>query len=189
MAFKYPPEQWERLLRPDRESWQSPEAFLEIAQPKPNEIWADLGCGPGYFTIPLAERVAKVYAIDSEEEMLQACARRSASFGNITFSQCTEEVIPLPPSAVSKVLMANLLHELLQPEKFLSEVKRTLRAEGELFLLDWHPTASPLGPPLESRLSKERALKKLSPLFELTGDFPIYPYHYLLSLNPRTRTL
>ncbi|MCS7308405.1 MAG: methyltransferase domain-containing protein, partial [Aquificaceae bacterium] len=60
MAFKFP-----------EESWQSLESFFNAVKPRPEEVWADIGCGPGYFTLPLAEKVKKVYAIDSSEFMLQ----------------------------------------------------------------------------------------------------------------------
>ena len=37
---------------------------------KPHFVAADLGCGSGYFTVPLSRRVKKVYGIDVQKEML-----------------------------------------------------------------------------------------------------------------------
>ena len=39
-------------------------------------IVADLGCGSGVFTIPLSERVKKVYAIDVEPKMIEAANQK-----------------------------------------------------------------------------------------------------------------
>jgi len=45
---------------------ENPETILSEAGVKPGEVVADIGCGTGYFTIPLAKHVGKrgkVYAL------------------------------------------------------------------------------------------------------------------------------
>ncbi len=46
----------------------------------PGIVIADIGCGPGYYTIPMAERVGKqgkVYAADSDEKSIKALRAKS----------------------------------------------------------------------------------------------------------------
>src|ERR1700726_2398124 len=57
---------------------------------------ADLGCGPGTATIPLAPRGGPVVAIDPNPEMLDVAraAANRARTGNIEFRQGTAEDLP-----------------------------------------------------------------------------------------------
>ncbi|MCS6956976.1 MAG: class I SAM-dependent methyltransferase [Aquificaceae bacterium] len=181
MAFKFPEENWQVLLLPERESWQSLESFFNAVKPQPEEVWADIGCGPGYFTLPLAERVKKVYAIDSSEFMLQRCKERTQAVGleRVEYLQCTEDKIPLGDKEVDHSLLANLFHELLNPEAFMREVKRITRER--IILIDWHPIPSPAGPPIEERVPEERAIEFMTSLgFRLLEKHKVYPYHYFL---------
>lgn len=54
----------------ERKVWQNPDEVLGAVELKPHFIAADLGCGSGYFTVPLAHKVRKVYGIDVQREML-----------------------------------------------------------------------------------------------------------------------
>ncbi|RLJ70516.1 methyltransferase family protein [Hydrogenivirga caldilitoris] len=185
MAFKFPEENWHILLSPERESWQSIQNFLRTAEPKEEEVWADIGCGPGYFTLPLARRVRRVYAIDSSDFMLSVCFERAKEerLGNVEVLQCTEESIPLENKSVDVSLLANLFHELLKPDKFMEEVRRITRSK--VILIDWHPVPSPAGPPIQDRVPKESLIEFMeSRNFKLLEDNPIYPYHYFLVFKP-----
>jgi ubiquinone/menaquinone biosynthesis C-methylase UbiE len=45
-----------------------------------SQVVADLGCGPGYYTIALAESVGpngKIYAVDSDEKAIRAVVGES----------------------------------------------------------------------------------------------------------------
>ncbi len=123
MAFKFPPENWQVLLNPERQEWQSVDEFVRVAKPSSDQVWADVGCGPGYFTLPLARLVKKVYAVDLEEPMLEVCKERAEEEGleNVEFLRCSECDVPLPDESVDVVLMANLIHELESPDEFLRE--------------------------------------------------------------------
>jgi ubiquinone/menaquinone biosynthesis C-methylase UbiE len=186
-VFKFPSENWQALLNPEREKWQSTEVFLERVKPFPEEVWVDLGCGPGYFTIPLASKCKKVYAVDSEDKMLEICQQRVKQLGletKVKFIKCSEEEIPLADGVADRVLMANLLHELLYPSKFLSEVKRISKSNAEIIVIDWHPIPSPAGPPIEERIPEDRAVELLeSNGFVLTERLNVFPYHYFLVLT------
>ncbi|MEN9257214.1 MAG: class I SAM-dependent methyltransferase [Gloeomargarita sp. GMQP_bins_5] len=185
MAFKFPETNWQALLSPERATWQSLDVFFQVAQPRAQEVWADIGCGPGYFTLPLAERVHKVYALDSSPWMLERCRERAVAqgYGNVETRPCEETAIPLPDKSVDVSLLANLVHELLQPQAFLAAVGRITRAR--VHVIDWHPVPSPAGPPLVDRLPKDQVIDLLTGLgFVLVQDAPVYPYHYFLTFRP-----
>src|SRR5437764_12643755 len=55
----------------ERDAWQRPDEVMDALGIKPGSAVADVGCGAGYFTFHLAERVGpqgKVYAGDITAE-------------------------------------------------------------------------------------------------------------------------
>lgn len=61
------------LMSKERRERQNPEKIIKSVGVTRGMVVADLGCGPGFFTIPLALAVGKsgmVYAVDSDAGML-----------------------------------------------------------------------------------------------------------------------
>ena len=78
----------------DRQTWQNPEEIMEVLELKPSSVVADLGCGNGYFTVPISRKVRKVYGIDVQKEMLEFfCSLEFLLFGLIVLVVCL--TIPL----------------------------------------------------------------------------------------------
>ena len=62
-----------RQESPERAKWQKPDEVVAALKLEPGERAADVGCGPGYFTLPIANAVGptgKVWAVDIEPQML-----------------------------------------------------------------------------------------------------------------------
>ncbi len=186
MGSKFPPERWEVLVNPERKNWQDVDVFFEVAEPKEDEVWVDIGCGPGYFALPLSKRVKKVYAVDIEREMLDKCKMRAEeeNLSNIEYVLCTDEEIPLEDNIADAVLMANVFHELSNPEAIFGELRRFLKYEGRAYIIDWHPVESPAGPPIEERVPLEEVVNFLeSQNFTSIREYKVYPYHYLVEFK------
>lgn len=186
MPHKFDPKNIEKLDDPERARWQSVEAFLEILQPQPGMTCADVGCGSGYFTLPIAERIGpdgKVYAIDLLPEMLEELERRVQSRGlkNVITVRSSEREIPLPEACVDAACLVNNFHELEMPVEFLQEIRRILKQNGQLFLIDWKPIETPMGPPLNVRVSLEMLFDALQAAgFEHLREHRIYLYHHVV---------
>ncbi len=77
----------QRLLAPERAQRVDTFAVFAFSEINDRDTVADIGCGPGYFTIPLAKAAysGKIYALDINDEMLEACRRRveEARLGNV----------------------------------------------------------------------------------------------------------
>lgn len=176
MPHKFNPEGMERLLRPDRLGAVEPEEFLRSEGLKQGMTFADVGCGPGFFSAPAARVVGKngvVYAIDTQDEMLRELKRR---FGaeNIKAIKSSENSIPLEDDVSDFVLLAYVLHEAESKDVFLKEARRILKPGAILLLLDWEKRVEENGPPFEDRLSREEAsrlLKKAGFSIETVSSF------------------
>jgi ubiquinone/menaquinone biosynthesis C-methylase UbiE len=186
MAHKFDPKNIEKLDDPERTRWQNIEAFLEVLQPWEAMIYADIGCGVGYFTLPVAERIGpqgKAYGVDLLPEMLEELERRAQAKGlkNVIPVRSREQEIPLPEASVDAVCSAGTFHEFEEPETLLREIWRILKPGGRFFLIDWKPIETPEGPPLEVRVPLERLFEALQAAgFEDLREHPIYPYHYVV---------
>lgn len=187
MNRKFDPASMEKLLRAEREEFQPVEPLLSWLDPKPGGRYADIGCGPGYFTLPVAERVrpdGRVYALDISPEMLTMCRWRARERGLddvVVTLQNDEYRLPLDDASVDGAWLANVFHELEAPRELLQEIRRILRPQGRLIVIDWKPLEMEMGPPLEHRVPREAVQEALEAAgFEGLTTHEGYPYHYVL---------
>lgn len=160
---KFDPAWAQRLLSPERERLLPPAAILELLEAGPGQTAADIGCGPGFLSLPLARAVApgggRVLACDISPEMLAMLRRRAEEAGIAALEtfESGESSLPLPDASCDRVLLVCLLHELAAPAAFLGEVRRVLRPGGRGLAVDWQARESPFGPPLRSRVPADQA--------------------------------
>lgn len=171
----------------ERRSFQNPEEILERAGVKRGMIVVDIGAGTGYFSIPATKIVGgegKVYAVDIQPEMLAKLGEKARGVENILCVPSKEEEIPLRSESMDAALLVNVLHEL-DGYATLREAWRLLKENGKLVVVDWKKEPTPIGPPVEERLSEDEARAKLAKAgFKLDSSFSAGPYHYGLIFKP-----
>ena len=178
----FDPAHIEILESEERKLWQKPDEILGAVEFERNWIAADLGCGSGYFTVPLAYRVKKVYAIDVQKEMLGFLEQKIKKLGvkNIVLLKSKQNEIPLDDGSVDFLMTVNTLHEFGDRAKMIQEMKRVLTQRGVLLIVDFKKENTGFGPPVSIRVAKERAVN----LFEDNGfklkNEKDLPYDYLL---------
>lgn len=163
-GHRFPAGEWERLLSAERHALLDPERFLDQLDVREGMTVADLGAGPGFFTLPLARRVGPagtVYATDVSPEMLEVLASRGLP-AQVHTVLAEESRFDIPDRSVELALLAFVLHEVAHPEAFLAEVQRILRSAGRLVVLEWKPQEEEKGPPLHERVSVERTTELLA---------------------------
>jgi ubiquinone/menaquinone biosynthesis C-methylase UbiE len=147
----------DQLLRPERMETLDPFRVLSHCPVNPTDIVADIGCGPGYFTLPLAKFLinGKVYALDTDDEMIQACQSRldAARMGNAEVMKCGEYDFPLEHASVDGLFIAFVVHHPSDRVRFLTAAKEILKPGGWCFILEWHKKETDSGPPLERRIT------------------------------------
>ena len=117
----FDPKKIEILESEDRKKWQNRHEIIKKLDLQSNQIVADLGCGSGYFSIPISNKVRKLYAIDVQEEMIKALEKKifEQKIQNIETLISKKSRIPLGDSSVDLVLSVNTLHEFQQKKLVL----------------------------------------------------------------------
>jgi predicted methyltransferase len=126
---------------PARDKWQRPQEVMDVLGIKTGSEVADVGCGSGYFTFKLAERVGqegRVYAEDIDEEGV-AGIRRRAEDERLTQIQSLVGVADdprLPAASLDVVLVVNSYHEWREYNKMLRHLLEALKPGGLLAIID-----------------------------------------------------
>lgn len=152
---KFNPQHIEKLLRKDRLGEQTPEGLLRSLGLMEGNVLVDVGCGPGFFTIPAAYIVGpggRVYAVDTQHEMLEGLKERKPP-ANVVPVKSLEQSIPVESDVADMALVAYVLHEAEDKALFIEEVKRTMRKGALLVVIDWKKQVEEHGPPEHDRLT------------------------------------
>jgi len=166
----------------NRKLWQDPETILGAVEIEPDFMAADLGCGSGFFTMPIANRVKQVYAIDVQKEMLDLLEQKIQRLRvkNVTLLLSKENEIPLERESIDLLLSVNTLHEFNERERIVEEMHRVLKRHGRALIVDFKKENTSFGPPVAARVSKKQATS----LFRRKGFTLLktqrLQYHYLL---------
>ncbi len=102
---------------------------------------ADIGCGMGYFTIPMARIVGpqgQVLAIDLQEKMLQGVRRRALKAGilkRISLQQAQSTNLGLGEH-LDFALAFWMVHEVPDQPAFLDEVRSALKPGAKLLVVE-----------------------------------------------------
>ncbi|QGA69239.1 class I SAM-dependent methyltransferase [Sulfolobus sp. E11-6] len=168
----YPPEDFRR-------TFERPEEFLpEVFEGKKGVI-VDYGCGNGFYAKYLLEYATKLYCIDINVIALEEVKKKFKSV--ITLTSPKE----IPDNIVDFVLFANSFHDMDDKHDVVNEVKRILKNDGRVIIIDWKKENTGFGPPLSIRMDEKDYMKWFSD-FIVEKRFTPTPYHFGLILKRKT---
>ncbi|MGI0078802.1 MAG: class I SAM-dependent methyltransferase [Nitrososphaerales archaeon] len=175
------------LLAHERKEWQDPEKILSQLKLETGMVAADLACGPGYFTIPLARAVGtggRVYAVDSSKVMLDYLAsnmKRSKNIGRTTINVVKSDITEtrIASSSVDIVLLADILHDAPNQARLFSEIRRISKQDSKLVVIDWKKKETGVGPAVAIRLAENESKKILRDNdYGVNQTIDAGPFHY-----------
>jgi SAM-dependent methyltransferase len=132
------------LERPDREGWQKRDKVIAALRLKLGERVADVGCGPGYFAVPIASAVGsdgKVWAVDVEPKMLERTRQHATEAGvsNVELVNCAGDDPGLPAGEVDTILIVNTYHHFPNRPAYIAKLRAALAPGGRLVNIDFIP--------------------------------------------------
>lgn len=101
----------------------------------------DIGCGPGFFSIELAQMVGKsgqVIAADLQEGMLQKLSSRIKGTGleeRIKLEKCEKDKINISEE-VDFILAFYMVHEVPDKNSFFKELSNILKERGQVLIVE-----------------------------------------------------
>ena len=130
------------LERAERIDEEQPERVLDAMGLRQGDTVADVGCGSGYYARRMARRVqpgGTVYCEDIQPEMLDIMRERAADEGvtGIEAVLGTPTDPQLPAGAVDWIIIADVYHEMSDPEPMLAGIRRALAPGGRVALLEY----------------------------------------------------
>ena len=114
---------------------------MDILKISENKSVADIGAGSGWFTTRAAKRVGtkgKVFAVEINQEYINYINDRAKreNLSNIQTVLGTEDDPKLPEKSVDAVLILKTYHEIGQPVKVLQNLKKSLRKDALIGIID-----------------------------------------------------
>jgi ubiquinone/menaquinone biosynthesis C-methylase UbiE len=154
---------------------------------------AEVGCGYGTFTVPLARKVTgTVYAFDIDPAMIEKARSNvlSAGIKNVEFHlrDVIEKGTGLTDESMCTVLLFNILHSE-HNRKLLKESSRILQTQGSVYIIHWRKDiVTPRGPRVESRPDQTTILDQIGglDLIYRAHSRIIEPYHWGMRLIKRS---
>lgn len=140
------------------------ETLLRIGLQK-GQVVCDIGAGSGIFTIPVASITNNtVFALEINENLIPVITEKARSQGlnNIQVMLVQGSNFGLADHSVDLALLVTVLHEIDDKAMFIKEIKRILNAHGSVAVIEFHKRETPMGPPLQYRISQDELLAYFS---------------------------
>jgi ubiquinone/menaquinone biosynthesis C-methylase UbiE len=151
----------EKLDNPERRKMMPPEETLLKFKIEDDGKLLDIGCGIGYFTVPAAKMLKnnKVIGIDIIPEIIGIAKEKAHGISNLQFRTSEEYNFPVENNSIKYVLISNVLHEIEDINRYFNEIKRVLKEDGYLLIIDWEKREMEFGPPSHERISKNEMVE------------------------------
>ena len=176
---------------PRREEWERTSEFARHFESLDGLTFGDIGCGPGYWSWILSQKVGpkgKVVAMDLNTNHLATVNAMCGRFGisNIVTHVSGVTTLNLPENSLDAATMCSLYHIVYaeaeeERNAFVTDMARTLKPGGLLYLLDNSPVTGDTLPYHSNYIAKELVIGQLRHYgFNLVEEHHFLPQRYLL---------
>jgi arsenite methyltransferase len=174
------------LEDPKREAYQKPDQVVAALDLQPGEVIADIGAGSGYFSFRFGRQVGergRVYAVDVSPDMILHMNRRIRELGvtNIVTVLSAPDDPLLGEGSQDRVFICDTWHHIDKQTEYLALLRKVLKSNGQLVMIDFQKRDLPVGPPMEMKIAREDLIHQVEQAgFRLTKEHTFLPYQYFL---------
>lgn len=173
-----------KLENPERLRELNPLGTLKKAGLKPGYVVCDIGAGSGVFSLPAASLTEReVFAVDVNKELLDALCERAEAEGIDNIIALHADVVHarIPDSTVDLALLVTVVHELEEIGTTIHALRKMLKANGKVLVVEFWDRETPMGPPLDHRISQNEVIELFdSGGFALSKSFTLGSNLYAL---------
>ena len=111
----------------------------EWAAIAPESTVLDVGCGTGEFErlVLLEQPTQAIVGIDLSEQMLERAQQKCRDYPHVSFQKASVAALPFSDRSFDVIVSASAFHYFNDPIAALTEMKRVLKPNGEIVILDW----------------------------------------------------
>jgi ubiquinone/menaquinone biosynthesis C-methylase UbiE len=185
-------EHWKSVFDdPSRAAWQKPDELVRALELRAGMTVVDLGAGTGYFSRFLSAAVGPggtVLAVDPEPNMVARLRERAEG-------EKTDNVVPIlaspdnpriPAGSADLILIVDTYHHIDDRLAYLRRLRRCLRPDGRVAVVDWQKRDLPVGPPLDHKRAREQVVEEMVAAgWTLAAEPDVLPYQYVLIFRAR----
>ena len=132
----------------------SPKNTLKEIGLKKSHHFADIGAGTGIFTFAANEITdGNIYSVDTSDDARSILTKRKQEL-NAKNINIIDDISKIEDKVCDFALICTVLHEVDDINKMLKQIKRILKSDGTLAIIEFHKNKTPIGPPENHRLSK-----------------------------------
>lgn len=166
-----------------------PEKIISLAEIAKGSVVVDFGCGPGYFSIPVAEKVGedgKVFSLDILPQALENVISKAKNLGllNITTRRVNlekKEGSKMESSFADWVILKDILFQNKNKNVIIQEAYRILKDNGKILIVEWNDKDSIVGPAQEIRIAQSELERILAAeKFVVEKNIDAGDFHYAL---------
>jgi len=153
---------------------EPPDRLVSKLDLKATDVVVDFGCGPGFYTIPIARGVTRTIAVDVSSRMLEKTVS-NAKKNQVTVEALASDgtAIKLDDGIVDVIFLSHVFHEVANRPKVLSEFLRIMKRSGRLAIVEktrGGPLAWTPGPPIIDQAEIVQELEQAG--FRFTQTIP-----------------
>lgn len=160
---------------------------------KPGDVFLDLACGRGVYTLAIAERfgqAGRIIGVDLWAEGIDQLNAEAQSRGLSAVEGLVGDAgakIPAADASVDVLLIATALHDFYNDgiaDEALREITRTIKPDGRIVIVEFKKVDGPPGPPITSRLAPDDVTDLLAS-HQLSGApaIELGPFIYLMTFT------
>jgi len=164
-----------------RSAWQKPEKVINALDLSPTAVIADIGAGGGYFTKRFADHLgpsARIYAVDVQDIMIERLQERvtTEKLENVEVIKAPFDDPTLPDDTCDLVFFSSVYKEIQDRPAYMQKVRKALKPEGRVAILEYRVHELAPGPPRNMRLSPKQITEEMEAAgFHLVEEHDFLP--------------